>query len=659
MRDPYEANGRLYATTGDHEALMYLLNTAITRGYYDDARGWLGDSYRIFGHTPQLLLKEYALEKRHGTETATRRALQELYDTLQAGRYTVADTMMLPSVREEYGNVMLELATLDIQHDEWGDAYLHLDQALRLLTPEAETWSTAVAQQITVLGHLNRLDEARLLYAEMRERAVGDTLLTHARRFASAYEVVAEQRLRMLVDEEEYEQALRDAQALLEVVPQSEAGLRYAINMSQTLEHDALFYRYADEGYEAYPLKPYFIVKRAVALQQRGRNDEALELLHPAALDSAVYVNPQLVAAYSGVTEEWALLLLQDNLPEQALEKLDIALRYDPKNKGLLYLRGLALEKLHRYDEAYPLLVANYEPSNAEYQPWLEHMRWLHFHSHMHNRVDASYTRATFDSRNDDLSTVGHLYSLASVAYSRLYMHNTYTGQVSYKGIDGYHLDDTSESGGIGLEFMAQWEHTFNDRWSGLVNVSYATRFFNKLGLNVQANYAMRNGWTPSLRLGYRLTPETYLFLSSRDASRVEYRKYGLFLLTPGLSKTWERVYAGTTVDLALLRGSLYYNIGIKGKLFINDDNTSSVGLTAGFGSFPELSFFEQTALRNVSHTNAMVGFDAQYMLTSHLYLGLAGTWNTCYDPYRLEDGRLTDSYRNIYTINAQLHVAF
>jgi hypothetical protein len=99
--------------------------------------------------------------------------------------------------------------------------------------------------------------------------------------------------------------------------------------------------------------------------------------------------------------------------------------------------------------------------------------------------------------------------------------------------------------------------------------------------------------------------------------------------------------------------------VGLKGKFLINDDNTSCVSVITGFGSFPELSFFEQTALKDVSHTNAMVGFDIQYLLTNQLCLGVTGSWNTCYNPIRLTSGQLTDSYRNIFSIAFQAHIAF
>jgi hypothetical protein len=314
---------------------------------------------------------------------------------------------------------------------------------------------------------------------------------------------------------------------------------------------------------------------------------------------------------------------------------------------------------MKEYANAFEYQKKYYEPSNAEQAEYYQHMRYLGFRS-LKNRVDASYTQAFYDNRVDNLSSRAHLYSIASVSYSRVGTDDTYTGQVSYKGIDGYHNEYDSESGGVGLEFMGQWEHTFNHRWSGMVNVAFSTRYFNKFGANVSASYALGHGWTPSLKLGYRRTPKTYLYLINADEKTAGVNgEYSLFLVSPSVEKSWERIKATLSVDVTEMRSSVYYNIGMKGKLFFNDDNISSVSLLTGFGSFPELTFFEQTALRNVSHTNAMVGFDAQYLFTRHMYVGLAGSWNTCFSPYVDSEGLLNESYRNIFSLTLQLHLAF
>lgn len=636
MHDSYDIHGRLYAETHDRDALTYLINTSLTRGYYDDARMYLSEGMKLEGRSARLLMKQYALEKRMGNEREMHKLLLELY-------------AMNPNDEElktEYSDMMLQLAINDMAGEQWADAAEHLKRVLEIMPTTNESWPAAVSRRITCLGHMGQYDKARQQYRDAAAKSP-----ENSKRFASAYEDIVANRLHFLIEEENYSEALQEGQQLLEVVPQSEAALRCCINMSQTLKKNDLFQKYARQGYETYPNEPYFIVKQAVSLQQQGRNSEALALLKkPIEKDRAM-----LDAAFSGISAEWAQQLIKDHMSDIALGVIDSALIHDAKNRELLYLKGLAYEQMKVFDKAYDYQKKYYVPSNAEQQEYYQHLRYLYFRGRK-NRVDASYTYAAFDSRHDGPAISSHLYSVATIAYSRIDSINTYTGQISYKGIDGYHNDDDSNSGGVGLEFMAQWERTFNHRWSGLANVSYSTRFFNKIGANVMAAYHMDRGWTPSLRLGYRRTPETYLYL---DGGTSKNDKYNLFIVTPAIEKSWEGIKASCKVDVTLMEGSIYYNVGLKGKLFINDDNISSVSLLTGIGSFPELTFFEQTALRNVSHTNAMVGFDAQYLVTRNLYLGLAGSWNTCFNPYRDNYGELHDSYRNIYSITAQLHVAF
>jgi hypothetical protein len=354
-------------------------------------------------------------------------------------------------------------------------------------------------------------------------------------------------------------------------------------------------------------------------------------------------------------------------MPDIALQVVDSALIYDSRNKELLYIKGLAHERLKQFDKAYELQRRNYEPGNAEQQEFYQHMRYLGFRS-LKNRVDASYTYAAYDTKEGNLASIAHLYSTASFAYSRLLRRDVITGQISYKGIDGQRIKDKTEledikeleAGGVGLEFMGQWEHTFGPRWSGMASLACATRYFNTWGANLSASYSANHDWTLSLRLGYRRTPKSYIFLSGGNNFHAEQERYHLFLLSPSVEKVWsERIRTTANADLAIIRSGFYYNIGIKGKLFVNDDNVSSVSLITSLGTFPELTFFEQTALQRLSHMNAMVGFDVQYLLTRHLCLGLTGSWNTCYDPYRLDDGTMASHYRNIYSFCAQLHLAF
>lgn len=653
MRDPYEVNGRLYASTHDRNALNYLINTALTRGYYEDARFYLAEAMRKEGRTAGLLMKQYDLERKFGNEGTAIKLLEELY----------AQDPDDEELAERYAEMMVRLGSREMEGEQWLEARKYLARALNIITPDMEVWPSVVSRQITVLGHLNKYSEARALYRESAPLADED----NAKRFASAYEDIVATRLRALIEDEQYEEALTEAQALLDALPNSEPALRTCINMSQTLGKDELFHNYARQGYEQYPDVPYFVIKQAVALQQQHSEAEALALTRPQSGDDE-WRNPQLKAAYSGIAAEWAGQLIKKRMPDIAVEVVDSALTYDSENKELLYVKGLAYEQLKQYDKAYDLQRRYYNPSNAEQREYNEHMRYLGFRSYK-NRVDATYTYAFYDNREGNQASVAHLYSIASIAYSRVLRRDAITGQISYKGIDGFHYTEegedgkeqtVNEAGGAGLEFMGQWEHTFSARWSGMASLAWATRYFNTWSANVSATYSANHDWTLSLKFGYRRTPKDYIFLSNGSSVYAKEEPRHLFLLSPSVGKAWsERFLTTANADLALIRSGFYYNIGIKGKLFVNDDNVSSVSLLTSLGTFPELTFFEQTALQRLSHLNAMVGFDVQFLLTRHLSLGLTGSWNTYYDPRRLEDGTMTDHYRNIYSICAQLHLAF
>ena len=645
LHDPYEMNGRLYAETGDRDALNYLLNTSLTRGYDDDARTYLTEAMKRDGRTTALLMKLYVLEKRTGNENAMRRVLEELY-------YSSPNDKEL---KESYADMMLKLGTMDMAQQQWADADNHLRRAIELMPYSHESWPAAVSMRISCLAHLNRLEDAKKLYLE-----AADMDSSNRNRYASAYEEIIANRLRVLMEDENYGQALAEAEELLEVVPESEAALRCCINMSQTLKNEKLFQKYAEIGYERFPNVPYFIIKQAVSLQHQDRNAEALELVNPSNRKEGEYESPQYIAAYSGISGEWADLLIKERMPDIAIQVIDSALIHDPANKDLLYKKGIAYELMKDYAHAYEYQKKYYEPSNAEQQEYYEHMRYLGFRA-LKNRVSATYTNAFYNGKNENLSTRSHLYTIATVSYSKVEKMNTYTGQISYKGIDGYLNEYDSETGGVGLEFMGQWEHTFNQRWSGMANAAVSTKYFNKIGANVSASYAMDHGWTPSLKLGYRRTPKTYLYSNTTDdITEAIMGEFSLFIVTPSVEKTWtERIKTTLNVDVLEMRSSIYFNVGLKGKLFFNNDNISSVSLLAGVGSFPELTFFDQSALKNVSRTNGMVGFDVQYLFTRHFYAGLSGSWNTCFSPYVDSEGRLKDSYRNVYSLTFQLHLAF
>lgn len=642
MRDAYEMNGRLYARTGDRDALTYLLNTSLTRGYYEDALEYLREAYRLQGRTTDLLLKEYALQKRMGNATQTQRLLRELF----------ANNPDDGEIREEYISMQLALAAIDEEQQDWPEAYKRLSEAAAVMVKGSDQWVATMARRINLLGVMGKDEEARKLYGEA---SVDNP--ENRERFAAVYQDIVAKKIKQYIEEERYESALSLAQQLLGTIYNSEIALRTCINMSQTLKRNDLFFRYAQLGYEYFPEEPYFLIKQALALRMQDRYPESLALLMPQK-EGMEYPSQQLINPYAGVTEDYASLLLKNKMPQLAIENIDRALVYDPDNRSLLYLKGLAYEQMKEYRLAYEYQSRNYNPSNAEQEEWTQHMRYLRYRS-FKNRFDISYTSAFYDNRGEELASIAHMYSLASMSYTHLWKTTTLTIGANYKGTDGFEGFDTYEKGGTGLEGWIELSQELRHQWTMTLSGSYGTKFFNKYGANLSFIKSLAKGWSLGAKASYRLTPKVFLYDKDKGWEG-GYEKRHLIMVGPRISKEWTRVGLHLNADfISIDLKNYYYNVGLKSKFFVNDDGVSAIGASVGFGSFPELTFFDQTTMNGITNMNAMVGVEGTILLTKNLFINLAGNWNTYYNPVFNNDGQPQDSYRNIYSVTASLHLAF
>lgn len=642
LRDPYEISGRLYNTTGDRDALTYLLNTSLTRGYYDDALMYLKEAYKIEGRTNDLLMKEYELHKRMGNEASASRLLNELFTRNPNDE----------DLREQYIFMQLQLANIDASEDDWEGAYNRLTDATANMETGSDAWVAAMARRINLLGKLGKWEEARKLYGTA---STDDP--SHRGRFAAAYEDFIALKIKDLIEQERYEEALKYAEQLLATIPDSETALRACINMSQTLKRNELFYKYAEMGYDMFPDQPYFIIKEALALQEQNRYPEALKLLNPRRGESG-YTVPQLVGPFAGVSQDFAQYLLKNGMADLAIERIDSALVFDPDNRDLLYLKGLAYEDMKDFKNAYYYQSRNYNPSNAEQEEWTQHMRYLHTRT-LSNRLQLEYTAAFYDTRQDNLASTGHLYSLASMSYVHLWKKTTLTAGLNYKATDGYDEGGIHETGGSGLEGWAEISQLLPKNWTMTLSGSYGNKYFNKFGANLSFIASLKNDWSVGAKISYRRTPPVVLY-EKNEGWEKKYKKRNIGILGPRVSKDWDRIGLNLNLDLISLDAKdFYYNVGLKGKFFINDDAVSSVSALAGIGSFPELTFFDQFTMNGISNMNAMVGIDGTFLVTKNLILGISGAWNTFYDPKFNENGDAYDSYRNIYSVTGHLQICF
>lgn len=79
-QDPYVLYGKVFEQSKSDESLNYLLNTSMSRGYYEDALYYIGQARKRKGDTPDLLYKAYVVNKRMGNERAANGLLTRLYE---------------------------------------------------------------------------------------------------------------------------------------------------------------------------------------------------------------------------------------------------------------------------------------------------------------------------------------------------------------------------------------------------------------------------------------------------------------------------------------------------------------------------------------------------------------------------------------------------
>ncbi|MCR4765094.1 MAG: tetratricopeptide repeat protein, partial [Bacteroidaceae bacterium] len=175
LRDPYEIHARLYDETHNPDALTYLINTSLTRGYFDDAQHYINEAITLEGRTPAWLFKQYSLEKRKENEKEAIKIIEELYNLNPTDEETL----------EEYANMMLTLGNREMSLEDYTAANDHLARAIETLPTDNEAWPATVARRISCLGHLNRYEEAKELYIS------GSTIdPNNQQRYASAYEEI-------------------------------------------------------------------------------------------------------------------------------------------------------------------------------------------------------------------------------------------------------------------------------------------------------------------------------------------------------------------------------------------------------------------------------------------------------------------------------------
>jgi tetratricopeptide (TPR) repeat protein len=650
-KDPYVLYGKAWLRgTHDEETLDYLLRTSVMRHYTDDALYYIRQAYLHYGkNSKKVLYNEYLLYKGTNEREKAFNVLQRMYllypndsdvgETLCAYHLDAANTLMTYNHYDEAlphtGFVWLHSDDNDMRRAAIEKRmkcyigmkrYQNAEAVLDTLLTDYPEYEDGIRMRTLILDKEGRTSDALKLYLSAIEQC--DNTSDERPFYVIGYEEIAIPYIKRCMEDGATPEAYRTATRLISLNPWSIDGLHYAIGASDLLGKVDDFNTYTALGFSEYPNQPYFCVKQALAYQRGGDYAKALDLLRP--MLSVYPDNAEIAGAFSECSQVYALQLRKSKETDRALALLDSALCYNPNNTELKYVKGLVYETAHQPDSAY-YYQQFYQPAGSEQTAFRQHLKGLASRTY-HNTVGVTYMGARYAEN----------YTLTSVItgeYTHTTGRNSYTAEIDYAGRSGPDKEELVDGelvqGGIGIKLLAGWMHQFSQRWSGQAHVAWSNRYFPEFTANAAFTHYLPNEWEVGAHAAYR---------------RID---PGINLITVGgdLAKDIDAFRITSRVDLHLFDNKFYYNIQAGASYYPLSDMHTRVLATAAVGTAPETLSVDRALPGSFAHINAQLGLGGQYLCTSHLTLGLMGSWYT-YCNYN-------NQYKNLYNIYAQIYLSF
>ncbi len=644
--DPYTLYGMVYERQpGNQEALTYLINNSITKGYYDEALYYINKAMGTRGGSKDLRYKQYEVYRRMGNTGKAQQALRELYfdypqdadikeayatqqyqsvrDLMAEERYpeviSATRWLIINGDMETRQNALLMQYNAYLKTRNYGAALNTADQLLRIRPGNVDYF----LKKAEVYVQQNNYPEALLQF----ENAFESSSAQQDSSFLSGYNEISTRYIKTLLENNRPQVALQIAQRLFTYMPESKLGIHYAINAAAQLHDTTLFQQYAETGSRLYPDELFFKIKYAEALSMRKNYSAAQQVLQSNLREYPG--SKELASAYSGVNDALARQSLREKDFDRALALLDTALAYDPQNKGLMFTKGEVFEAKKVYDSTYSYQKF-YEPSSIEVPEFRRHLEWLQFKT-FKNSISVSHLRGRFGDR-DAITAV------STLEYSRSEKNTIYTGRINYSGRE------------LGAGIQPQLEITqFFGKTSVKGNIAWSNRYFPQIAANLSGYQQIGKDYEVELGAGYRRLNIGYSDAFGVDSVNVYNNMPNV---VGGLSKVGDLYWLNSRLNLYSLEGSILYNVMAQGRFYFLN-HRSNVMATASAGSAPEVEIIN-TQLYNGSFSalNTMVGAGGQYMVNKYLTLGFTGNWYN----YKVTT---SDLYRSLFTAYFSVNVAF
>lgn len=698
LNDPYTSMARLYAKQHSAEALTYLLNTSISRGYYDDALMYINEAKGKNNASQDLLYKEFIVNRRLGNKNAAFSILTKLF-ALNPNNEEVRDylsEMRLETAKEQMAAGLYKDAILDllfvqayaVENDMRSSAMTRLyncymetkqyekaHEQLKELKSQYDDEYYAM-QYATLLKTEGRTEAALAALAEAYSKTNDPQ---QARLIAYQYEEYALPYIKNMIDRGMIRSAHKAVKNALLICPTSNDLLHQAITTSDILGQKDYYEEMIHAGSAKYPDDPFFIVKEADLLSAKGDHIGAVKMLRPA-LDTYIG-DSALVRAFSENSQKLAMDQAKAKAYTSAIATLDTALLFHHHNRELLYTKGVIYEAMHNYDSAY-VYQKYYTPTLMDFREHSRHLEELQGQS-FNNEITVTYQQARPGS--EDVISAN-----AYASYLLKGENNDFTFSFSYAGRDGSAGENLTkeemESGGTGVMLGLDWHHRFKDSpWAFTVGASWASKYFPEITLratveremwdtwlfNIHGSfrrihaYTRNYQWVPNSEKYYPTDPDS-VYIATGWKHKYE------TLIQVGLSaqRTINRFVVQGAVDAFAMKSKLYFNGQLKGQFFPVEGSRTHVFAAAGVGNAPQTELLDYSMPAGFSKLNTFVGAGVTWFLNKHIAAGVAGTWYTMYRSQEVQTGvwgynnlgidtSTTTDYKNMYYIQAQVIVTF
>ena len=622
QNDPYTAYARLYEKEHSEEALTYLLNTAMTRGYLDDALYYIREAKRQRGETENLLLREYTVQRRMGNKKAATALLERIHTKAPNNQ----------EVNEELCAIYME----EISHLM---DFNHYIEAIPLLV----RLRTFNVDKDTKMGVEQRLLTCYMQTGQ-RQKALDqlENLGKDEESKAAMYEEIVTPYIKQLMNEGRLHQAEKEILKLLENHRPSADILRMGINVELQLKKTTEATTLVTWGRSMYPDDPYFMLKEAQLKAETGNYEVALEQLRSMLQE---YIGDSTVVnAYVECCEALAIKHLKAKQYDEAMRLIDEALLYNPKGKSLILTKTLIYEGRKEWELAISQ-YRQYHPSADELGEYKRHMEALRRRT-LRNSVLVDYQMVR-PSVEDRIS------STVLISYTRNTKRNAYTFGLAYAGRDGLTKPTSPDesAGGSGVQLSGEWQHEWDGRLTTDATVSVANKIFPRIRVDLKGSYALLYDWTAKGGLSYRLI--------GNDANT------SLVSLGVGADKAINHFSLGATLNLSTMLGGdanyfgskFYVSANAIAKCFPIEGNRSYIYLTGGVGNAPEVSLIDNSMPVKFNQLNTTFGFGVLYTINSIIDVGLSGqSYSMSVKNSRDED---TNNNKNYLYFNANVTIHF